>query len=366
MAGANGDVQTAIVLQGGGALGAYECGVLTALYEQRPGFEPVAVTGISIGAVTAAVLGGARQDPVATLQHLWTERFTVSPPPPLGWLPRPVERSLSVLGNPGMYRPNPQLLTAPWQATSIYDPAPLRRTLAELVDLEKLNGSGPLVAVGAVDVGTGCMEYFDRRRDGGLTLDHVIASGSLPPGFPMTVVDGRPYWDGGLFSNLPLKPAIDALEAAASGDRSAVRELIVVELFPMQASAIPRTLQAVADRMTEIQFTSRLTLDETFFGRIDRFVDLMTRIDDRLPDDSDLRGDPTYQALLAHRKIDHFSVVTSALPEELSSPSDFSDASIRARIASGYEDAVHQGIGRPGDPGLRPGVTGRDQPRSGR
>lgn len=93
--------------------------------------------------------------------------------------------------------------------------------------------------------------------------------------------------------------------------------------------------------MTEIQFTSRLTLDETFFGRIDRFVDLMTRLDDQVPDDSDLRGDPTYQALLAHRKIDHFSVVTSALPEVLSSPSDFSDASIRARIAAGYEDAVH-------------------------
>jgi NTE family protein len=191
----------------------------------------------------------------------------------------------------------------------------------------------------------------------------VVASSSLPPGFPMTAIDGQRYWDGGLFSNLPLKPAIDALEAAAAGDPSAVRELIVVELFPMRAPSIPATLPAVLNRMTEIQFTSRLTLDEDFFGRIDRFVDLVTRIDQQLPDGSDLRGDPTYRALLAHRKIDHFSVVTSALPQELSSPADFSEASIRARIDAGYEDAVHQGIGRPGDPGLRPGVTGRDQAR---
>lgn len=240
MAVPDGRIHTAIVLQGGGALGAYECGVLKALYEQRPGFEPMAVSGISIGAVTAAVLGGARGDPVAELERLWREKFTVLPPWPLGRLPGPVERSLALLGNPGMYQPNPALLTAPWTATSIYDTAPLRRTLRELLDPEKLNGVSPQVIVGAVNVSTGTMEYFDRRRRGGLTAEHVVASGSLPPGFPMTAIDGQEYWDGGLFSNLPLKPAIDALEAAASGDRSAVRELIVVELFPMQASAIPR------------------------------------------------------------------------------------------------------------------------------
>lgn len=80
MAAADGGIHTAIVLQGGGALGAYECGVLKALYEQRPGFEPMAVSGISIGAVTAAVLGGARGNPVAELERLWREKFTVLPP----------------------------------------------------------------------------------------------------------------------------------------------------------------------------------------------------------------------------------------------------------------------------------------------
>ncbi|MCV2489190.1 hypothetical protein OF117_07420 [Geodermatophilus sp. YIM 151500] len=107
--------------------------------------------------------------------------------------------------------------------------------------------------------------------------------------------------------------------------------------------------------MIEIRFTSQFTLEEALFDRIDRFVDLMTRIDQQLPADSDLRGEPTYQALLAQRQIHHFSLMTSALPEDLSSPTGFSDATIRARIEAGYEDAVHEGISRPGDPALRPG-----------
>src|SRR3954464_8814571 len=102
----NGNVHTAVVLQGGGALGAYEYGVLKALYEQRPGFKPVAVTGISIGAITAAVLGGARSDPVSALDRLWREKLTVVSPLPFLWLPPEIDRSLAILGNPGMYRPN--------------------------------------------------------------------------------------------------------------------------------------------------------------------------------------------------------------------------------------------------------------------
>src|SRR4051794_41707327 len=83
------DVHTAIVLQGGGALGAYEYGVLQALYEERPGFTPVAVAGISIGAITAAVLGGARTDPMSALDRLWRAETTATPPPPLFLLPPP-------------------------------------------------------------------------------------------------------------------------------------------------------------------------------------------------------------------------------------------------------------------------------------
>jgi len=140
----NDNVYTAIVLQGGGALGAYEYGVLKALYERRPGFTPVAVTGISIGAVTAAVLGGAKGDPMKALDTMWREKFTVSAGVPL---PPVLDRSLAALGDRGMYRFDTshlmQLVLAPWTLTNIYDTAPLRTTLTELVDLKKLNGEHP-------------------------------------------------------------------------------------------------------------------------------------------------------------------------------------------------------------------------------
>jgi NTE family protein len=351
------NVHTAVVLQGGGALGAYEYGVLKALYEQRPGFRPVAVAGISIGAVTAAVLGGAKSDPISALDRLWRDKFTVSPPWPIVWLPRQIDQTLAALGNPGMYRLQAGLFTAPWTLTSIYDTAPLRQTLTELVDPAMLNDEETRVFVGATKIRRAEIEFFDSRRPGGLTFELVAASASLPPGFPMTEIEGEWYWDGGLFSNTPLSPAINALEEAADGDASAVRELIVVELFPMNAP-IPRTMYDVLQRMVQLQYTSRLTLDEKFFDKIDRTVDLLAKIDEDLPEDSDIRSDPTYREMRAHRKINHFNVVTSSLPAELSNASDFSCSSVDARIQAGYDDAIAQGIGRVNAPGLRAGVTG--------
>src|SRR3954453_133175 len=352
----DGSVHTAVVLQGGGALGAYEYGVLRALHEQRPGFKPMVVAGISIGAITAAVLGGAR-DPLAALDRLWRGRRAGAPLPPFVWIPPAIDQALAVLGNPGMYRFQPALLTAPWSLTSLYDTGPLRETLGELVDPEVLNDGDTRVVVGALKVATGEMEFFDSRRPGGLTFEHVAASGSLPPGFPMTRIDGEEYWDGGLFSNTPLSPAINALEEAADGDPAAIRELIVIELFPMQAP-IPRSLPDVLQRMVQLQYTSRLKLDEKFSDKIDRFVDLMAEIDSALPEDSAIRRDPTYTTLRGYRKINHFNVVTSSLPAELSNASDFSRHSIEARIQAGYDDAVAQGIGDPSAPGLRSGFTG--------
>jgi NTE family protein len=354
------NVQTAIVLQGGGALGAYEFGVLQALYEQRPGFRPVAVAGISIGAITAAVLGGAKGDPIAALDTLWRDKLTVAvPPAPMGpvWLPPELDRSLAMWGNPGMYQFHPGLFTAPWSLTSIYDTSPLRQTLGELVDPAVLNAEHPRVFVGATDVRTGEMAFFGSSRPNGLTFEHVAASGSLPPSFPMTVIGGTHYWDGGLFSNTPLSPAIEALEDAAGGDRSVERELIVVELFPMDAP-IPRRMQDVLERMVQLQYTSRLRLDAKFFDTLSGVVDLVSKVDEELAPDSAIRDDPIYRKMRGYRKIDHLNVVTSSLPRELSNAGDFSRTSVEARIRAGYDDAIAQGIGSPTAPGLRFGVTG--------
>jgi hypothetical protein len=172
----------------------------------------------------------------------------------------------------------------------------------------------------------------------------------------MTKIEGRSYWDGGLFSNTPLSPAINALEEAAEDDAGAVLELVVVELFPMKAP-IPNNLLEVQERMGQLQYTSRLKLDQHFFEEIDQFVDLMAKIDEGLKDHPEILDDPAYQRLRRHRKINHFNVVTSDLPPQLSNAADFSHSSIQGRIKAGYDDAMAQGIGALDSAGLRSGVT---------
>jgi len=129
--------RTALALQGGAALGAYEYGVLKALYEQ-PNFSLDIITGVSIGAFQAAVLAGAKDDPIGTLDMMWRDRFTISDPP---LVPQFIKQYLSILGNQHMYRVRPDFVLAPLFATSIYDSAPLHRTLSELIDLDRLNSS---------------------------------------------------------------------------------------------------------------------------------------------------------------------------------------------------------------------------------
>ena len=121
-------------------------------------------------------------------------------------------------------------------------------------------------------------------------------------------------------------------------------------------------MQDVVQRMVQLQYTSRLTLDARFFDRIARVVDLVDRVDAALPESSEIRDDPTYRRVRAYRRVDHLNVVTSSLRPELSNAGDFSRASVEARIRAGYDDAISQGIGDPSAPQLRFGVTGAAAP----
>jgi NTE family protein len=341
------DYGTAIILQGGGALGAYELGVLKALYETRPGFKPAVVTGISIGAITAAVLAGAKGDPIQALDRLWREKLTVLPLPPFfpsayqqfasAFVPDELEKNLAAWGNPGMYRPRFDYAYAPWRRTSIYDLEPLRQTLTEMVDLEKLNNGGIRVAVGATNVGTSDIRYFDNDKVR-LSYENVMASGSLPPGFPMTEVDGDYYWDGGLFENTPLSPALNRLEELDKEKR----ELVVVELFPRE-SPIPDDLADVINRMLQLQYTNRLKLDGKFFEKFNSYIKLVEAID-TLEDGDAIRQTEGYKDLKKYKKIDAASVIRAHLPPELANAADFSKASIEGRIDAGYRDAIEQKI----------------------
>jgi predicted acylesterase/phospholipase RssA len=322
--------RTGLVLQGGGALGAFEYGALRRLYEQ-PGFAPDVVSGVSIGAINAACLVGARKDPLETLGEIWT-RFSVSLPP---FVPRDLQRFASLFGNPGFFALRWDYVTAPWW-TSFYSVAPLREALRDLIDWDKLNASPTVLLIGATDLGTGTIEMFDNRRDR-ITVEHIVASGSLPPGFPYTKVAHKWYWDGGLFNNTPLAPVIECLDP----DPAVPKALYVVNLFPNQGK-VPANMLDVLDRMFELIFSNKLTMDVGTARKVDEFIVTLDEIERVLPAASRARiyALPGYQRLRQYKAIKNIVVIEATEPETVFGPFDFSPASIEERIAAGYRAAA--------------------------
>lgn len=290
MSPANNDYGTAIVLQGGGAQGASELGVSKALYEERPGFEPAVITGVSIApsprpcslaprAIERSIGSGEENRPYyRRCQHFSSRRTNTSSR-------RYSFRSLAVMGNPGIYQLRPQSLFAPLLSIGVCDTAPLRRTLAEMV-----------IRKGATNDGASEVEYFD-YDEGRSSFEDVIASGSLPPGFPMSEVDGDHYWDGGLFTDTPLSPAINRLEELETDKR----ELVVIESFPREVP-IPDNLSDVVNRTVQLQFTNRLKLDEKLFEKSNGSVELVERIDESVDPEDAIRQEEGYKELRKQRK----------------------------------------------------------------
>jgi len=298
MAGATTEtIEIGLVLQGGGALGAYEYGAITALLElideavgKGRAVRLKVVTGVSIGAINAACIVGAanRTDARRRLAALWNDLVLESP---LFW-PLQVTRDLSLYGLPHFYALRSDVLTFPsW--TYLYDTHPLLSTLASHIDFAALNASDTAFVITAVDVESGVLKRFSNQKRGKteyVTIEplHVLASGSLPPQFPWTdIKDGkkvRHYWDGGIVDNTPLGDAIDAF----SPDKNVGRLLVVMNLFPATAK-LPASLLEVTERVDQLRFGNRLRQDTK---TADRVNDLITTIDKlaglvpgKLPDD---------------------------------------------------------------------------------
>ena len=207
--------QVVLVLQGGGALGAYQVGVYEALHEA--GIEPDWVIGTSIGAINAALIGGnAPEDRLDRLRTFWRASSS-NPRATRAVLDRPCQSS----GQPRHGDPRHSRFFAPnplaWlscacaggrRGAAYYTTAPLRTTLADLVDLDTSLLPHTRLTVGAVNVRNGEMRYFDSREEA-VHLDHVLASGALPPAFGAVRIDGEPYWDGGIYSNTPIEAVLD-------------------------------------------------------------------------------------------------------------------------------------------------------------
>lgn len=248
---------TALVLQGGGALGAYQGGAYEAL--SLAGREPDWLAGISIGAINSALIAGNPPGQrAARLREFW-QRITVSVPilawagsdgALRAWANDWTAAWITTFGLPHFF--SPRLDGGGWlgatAAPSLCDTAPLRETLLELVDFDRINDGPTRLSVGAVDVASGNFVYFDNRRQR-LGVEHVMASGALPPGFAAVTIDGHAYWDGGLVSNTPLRHVVENLDG-----RDAT--IFQVDLFSARGRA-PHTLAEVADREKDIRYSSR-------------------------------------------------------------------------------------------------------------
>jgi NTE family protein len=249
--------RTALILQGGGALGAYHVGAYQAL--QEAGVEPDWIAGISIGAINACILAG--NEPALRLQRLETLWNDISRPGDLGGLLQgPLRRAYNqfsylealAFGQPHFWRPRlPSPLFVPALApeqASWCDTSPMRDTLLRLASFERINSGATRLSLGATKVTDGELVFFDSTRDK-IGPEHVLASGSLPPGFPATRVGDDLYWDGGCVSNTPL----DALYRDPPHGHTRV---FMIDLWDAHGPA-PTTMDAVAWRAKQIQYASR-------------------------------------------------------------------------------------------------------------
>lgn len=276
-----------LVLQGGGALGAYQGGAYEAL--AAAGLEPEWVAGISIGAINAAIIAGNLPERrVERLRQFWdlVSSHLLLPPLTTDNASRKLfnEASAALVastGASGFFDPRypPALLMPPGsaQAISIYDTSPLKKTLLELVDFDLLNSGRTRFSVGAVEVATGNLQYFDSATDT-IIPEHIMASGALPPGFPPVEIDGKLYWDGGIVSNTPLQYVLDGPFPRTD------MCIFQIDLFSARGT-VPETLFDVQTREKEIRYSSRTRLNTDYFKLIQSMRRAVRRIGDILPDD---------------------------------------------------------------------------------
>ena len=372
----------ALVLQGGGALGAYQAGV----YEElaTTSYQPDWIAGVSIGAINAALIAGnppeRRIERLSEFWHLVSsgmglsgEASSVGP-----WLkavselpqPRTAFNQFSalwsaLLGIPGFYRPRipPAFLQADGTAgaLSIYDTAPLRATLEELIDFDLINSKKVRLSMGAVNVRTGNSEYFD-NFDRVIGPEHVMASGALPPAFPPVMIDGEAYWDGGIVSNTPLQHVLDA--------RARQSVLVLqVDLFNARGE-MPLNVAGVQQRQKDILYSSRTRYNSNMVAEVANtrkaIRDLLTRLPPHLKDDDSVKS---LIESMRDAPVDVVHLIYRQVSYELESKDyEFSRASVLEHWQAGQRD-MRDTITHPEwlkSSGLDDGVTQYDLTRHSR
>ena len=332
--------QVVLVLQGGGALGAYQAGVYEALHEA--GIEPDWVIGTSIGAINAALIAGNR--PEQRLERLRTFWNSVeqNAGANVSAFCCPVIKNALVnwmtlaAGIPSFFTPNPMVLLGQHALVGIehaayYTTKPLRHTLARMLDLDYINARHIRVSLGAVNIGNGQMRYFDSKQEP-IAMEHIMASGALPPAFPAIRVNDDFYWDGGIYSNTPIEAVLE--------DRPRRDSLIFAVDVWNSAGPIPESLWQVAGREKDIQYASRASSHIARQKQIHHLRHVILELVNAMPDK--LRDSPEVKSLASWgcKTTMHVAriVASSIKSEDQLKDIDFTPAHIRVRWHAGYAD----------------------------
>lgn len=328
--------QQVLVLQGGGALGAYQAGVYQALHEA--GVEPDWVIGTSIGAINAGIIAGSpASERIVRLREFWKRvehghLFESVLPTELSNLWRTWTTIWS--GLPAFFAPNASAFLSPHatlgaEAAGYYSVDPMRRTLADLIDFEQVKHGSVRLTVGASSVTTGEMRYFD-SRDAPLDLRHVMASGALPPAFPAVRIDGELYWDGGILSNTPVEVVFD--------DNPRRNSMVYAVHIWNPHGDEPETIWQVMNRQKDVQYASRAESHIKRQRQLHRLRHIITELSGMLPPDQ--RQTPEAAELAAYGCPTRMHVIRLLAPtiacEDHTKDVDFSPAGIRARWEAGY------------------------------
>ena len=296
----------ALVLQGGGALGAYQAGAFEELSDTA--YQPDWIVGVSIGAINAAIIAGNPPERrVERLSEFWhqvssglpgfSENSLLMP-----WLRAMTEVSepraafsqwsawhAALLGIPGFYQP--RIPPPPFQpegtpgALSLYDTRPLRKTLESLIDFDLLNDGSIRLSLGTVNVRTGNSNYFDSTQCR-IAPEHIMASGALPPSFPPVIIDGEAWWDGGILSNTPLQHVLDMRR------KNECVLIFQIDLFNARGT-VPTTFDEVLKRQKDILYSSRTRYTSNMVAEITNtrraICDLIAKLPEDLKDDPEVR-----------------------------------------------------------------------------
>ena len=349
--------QVVLVMQGGGAPGAYQGGVYQALHEA--GIEPDWVIGTSIGAINGAIIvGNEAAHRLERLQEFWS-RIGCQPFGPWSALAPRFGNAASNLttlltGVPGFFSPNASFAWGPEapvgiEQAALYSVDPLKRLLPSFIDFDLVNSGKPRFTLGLVSVRSGEMRYFDTRSEK-IAIEHILGSSAIPPSFPAVRIEGEAYWDGGIYSNTPVEVVFDD-----NPRRSSV--VFAVQIWHTRGPE-PESVAQVMMRQKDIIFGSRARSHIARQAQLHRMRHVVRELVDMLP--KDRRDTPEVRELAGYGcgTVMHL-IEINAQPldgESNSRDFDFSQAAIHARWQAGYADAHRMIERRPWDEPIDPAV----------